>query len=201
LAQSRQPAGLGCQRGGQLVPARIAEALVVALVGVGGCRRISATSPSSSSSVWLAALAATLVPSSATRPTRTSPAGGAQLQGLDEEAGKGLLVADAEARDRHVVGELVAGKHPEGEVLVAAPLDLPGGAHTDGVGVQQHAQQRRGVVGGMAVPVGAVGTQERFQVQLVDHVEDEPGEVVAGSQSRRSGGSRKGWSRSPCRKL
>jgi hypothetical protein len=30
----------------------------------------------------------------------------------------------------------------------------------------------------MAVPVGAVGAQERNEVQLVDEVEDEPGEVA-----------------------
>jgi hypothetical protein len=29
-----------------------------------------------------------------------------------------------------------------------------------------------------AVPVGAVGAQERLQVELIDHVEHEPGEVV-----------------------
>jgi hypothetical protein len=59
-------------------------------------------------------------------------------------------------------------------------FDLPGGAHPDGVAVQQHAKQQLGLVGGMAVPVGAVGTQERRQLELVDHVEDEPGEVVGG---------------------
>jgi hypothetical protein len=74
--------------------------------------------------------------------------GGAQLQGLDEEAGQGLLVADAEARDGHVVGGLVGGKNPEGDVLVQAALDLPGGAHADTVGVEEHPQQGLGVVGG-----------------------------------------------------
>jgi hypothetical protein len=32
----------------------------------------------------------------------------------------------------------------------------------------------------MAVPVGAVGAQERLQVELIDHVEHEPGEVAFG---------------------
>jgi hypothetical protein len=53
----------------------------------------------------------------------------------------------------------------------------------------------------MAVPVGPVAAQERFQVELVDDVEDEQARWSAGSQSRRSGGSRNGWSRSPRRKL
>jgi hypothetical protein len=78
--------------------------------------------------------------------------GGAQLQGLDQDAGQGLLVADAEPSDRHVVGRGVASQHPEGEVLGAAPLDLSGGAHPDRVGVQQHAQQGLGVVGGWPCP-------------------------------------------------
>ena len=129
------------------------------------------------------------------------PRGGAQPQRGDQEPGQGLLVPHAEAGEGHVIGELVAGQHPEGEVLAAAPLDLPRGAHPDRVAVQQHAQQHLGVVGGMAVPVGAVGAQERLQVQLVDDVQHEPGQVSAGSQSRRSGGSRKGWSRSPRRTL
>jgi hypothetical protein len=32
----------------------------------------------------------------------------------------------------------------------------------------------------VAVPVVAVGSVERRQVELVDHVEDEPGQVVGG---------------------
>jgi hypothetical protein len=55
--------------------------------------------------------------------------GGAQLERGDQEARQGLLVADAEAGDGHVVGELVGGQHPKGDVLGQAPLDLPRGAH------------------------------------------------------------------------
>jgi hypothetical protein len=87
-------------------------------------------------------------------------------------------VANSEARDGHVIGGAVAGKDPEGDVLGAAPLDLTGGAHADGVGVQQHRQQHPGHIGGPAVPVGPVGLEEWAQVELVDHVQDEPGQVV-----------------------
>jgi len=59
---------------------------------------------------------------------------------------------------------------------VAASFELTGGAHADAVAVQQHAQQGLGVVGGVAVV--AVGPVERGEVGLVDHVEDEPGEVA-----------------------
>jgi hypothetical protein len=106
--------------------------------------------------------------------------GRAQPQGLHEEPGQGLLVAGAEAGDGHVVGELVGGQDPEGEVLAAAAFELPGGAHADAVAIQQHAEQGLGVVGGVAVPVGAMLPVERGEVELVDDVEDEPGEVALG---------------------
>jgi hypothetical protein len=77
LPQPCQPAGLGGQRGGQLVAAGVAVLEVVALSASAAWRRISATSRSSFSWVRLAfsaALPASLVPSSATVPTRTIPA-------------------------------------------------------------------------------------------------------------------------------
>jgi hypothetical protein len=146
-----------------------------------------------------AALPASLGPGRRCRPGH--PGGGAQLQRLDEEAGQGLLVAGAEAGDGHVVGGLVGGKDPEGDVLGAAAFDLPGGAHAQAVAVEEHAQQGLGVVGGVAVPVGPVGTKEGLEVDLVGDVEDDQARWPSGSQSRRSGGSRKGWSRSPRKKL
>jgi hypothetical protein len=108
------------------------------------------------------------------------PGGGAQPQRGDQEAGQRLLVADPEPRDGHMVGRGVGGQNPEGDVLDAAALDLPGGPHAKAIGVQQHAEQQLGVVGGVAVPVVAVGPVEGRQVELVDHVQDEPGEVAGG---------------------
>jgi hypothetical protein len=80
---------------------------------------------------------------------------------LDQEPGQGLLVAGAEPGDGHVVGGLVAGQHPEGEVLAVAAFDLPEGAHPGRIRVQQDSEQQPGVVGGMAVPVGPVRPVER----------------------------------------
>jgi hypothetical protein len=101
-------------------------------------------------------------------------------------------VPHAEAGDGHVVGRLVAGKHPEGQVVDAAPFDLPGGAHPDGVGVEEHPQQRLGVVGGVAMPVSPVGAQERLQVELLGDVEDEPGEVAVGEPVTQVGREQEG---------
>jgi hypothetical protein len=44
-------------------------------------------------------------------------------------------------RDGHVVGELVGGQDPEGDVLVAAPFDLPGGPHPQAVAVEEDAEE------------------------------------------------------------
>jgi hypothetical protein len=43
---------------------------------------------------------------------------------------------------------------------------------------QEHAEQGLGVVGGVALPVAAVGSVEGRQVELVDYVAHEPGEVA-----------------------
>jgi hypothetical protein len=42
------------------------------------------------------------------------------------------------------------------------------------------------------VPVGPAGTQERLKVELVDHVEDEPGEVVGGQPVAQVGRQQEG---------
>jgi hypothetical protein len=44
----------------------------------------------------------------------------------------------------------------------------------------------------MAVPVGAVDAQERLQVELVDHVEHEPGEVAFGQPVTQVGWEQEG---------
>jgi hypothetical protein len=158
-------------------------------------RRIWVTSSSSLAWVRLArsaALAATLVPSNATTPRRTRPGGGAQLQRLDEEAGQGLLVADAEARDGHVVGGLVAGQHPEGELLDAAPLDLPGGPKPPARPRSRRRAARQAATWGRrqdghARRPGAAGrTAARSSWSTTSRMNHARWSV--GSQSRRSGG-------------
>jgi hypothetical protein len=97
-------------------------------------------------------------------------------------------VASAEPRDGHVVGGLIAGKHPEGDVLLAAARKLPGGAHAKAVAIEQEAEHGLGVGGGMAVPIIPVGSVEGVEVDLVDDVEDEPGEMVVGEPVAQVGG-------------
>jgi hypothetical protein len=76
--------------------------------------------------------------------------------------------------------------------LVAAPFELAGGPHPQAVAIQQHAKQGLGVVAGMAVPIVAVLPVERVEVELVDHVEDEPGEVAFGEPVAQVGREQEG---------
>jgi hypothetical protein len=48
------------------------------------------------------------------------------------------------------------------------------------------------VVGGVAVPVVAVLSVEGCEVELVDHVEDEPGEMILGEPVAQVGGQQEG---------
>jgi hypothetical protein len=112
-------------------------------------------------------------------PTRTMPAAAHSRSDATRKPAR-ACVADAEPCDGHVVVQLVGGQHAEGDVLGAVPFELSGGAHAQAVAVQQHAEQELWVVGGVPMPVIAVCSVERGKVELVDHVEDEPGEVALG---------------------
>ena len=103
---------------------------------------------------------------------------GAEAQDLAEEIGDGPLVADAEAGDRGVIGRLVGGDHPEGDVLPAAALDATRGALANAIGVGEQGQHHLGVVGCPAVAVGAIGGVEGVEVELLDRLDHEPGQVA-----------------------
>ena len=120
-----------------------------------------------------AALASTLVPSSADHS-----GGCAQLQRLDQQAGQGLFVADPEPGDGHMIGCAVAGQDPKGDVFGAAALDLAGGTDAGAVAIQQHGQQHPRLIGGPTMPIGPIGLEERTEVELVNHIEHEPGQVI-----------------------
>jgi hypothetical protein len=195
LTQPRQPVGLARKLRRQLVAAGVPEQSILTLVDLGGLAQdlgdlffelvVGAVGLVGGVGGQLGAV-------QRDGADLDHPGGGAQLQRRHQEAGQGLLVASAEPRDGHMIRGLVGGQHPEGDVLSAAAFELPGGAHPDGVGVQQHAQQQLGVVGGVAVPVGAVRPVEGSQVELVDHVEDEPGQVAFGEPVAQVGWEQEG---------
>jgi hypothetical protein len=87
-------------------------------------------------------------------------------------------VADPEAGDRRVVRELVDADHPEGDALAAAALDPPRGALADAVGVCEQGEHHLGVMRRAVMAVSAVSGVERPEVELLDRLDHEPGEVV-----------------------
>jgi hypothetical protein len=195
LPQAGQPIGLAGKGFGQLVAAGIAEQPILALVGLGRLAQdlgdlffelvVGAVG-------LVGGIAGQLGAIQRHRADADHAGGGAQLQGLDEEPGQRLLVAGTKAGDGHVVGGLVGGQHPEGDVLGQAAFDLAGGLNPKTVAIQQHPEQQLGVVGGMAVPVIPVRLVEGCEVELVDHVEDEPGEMLLGEPVAQVGGQQEG---------
>jgi hypothetical protein len=157
----RKPARGAGQLGRELIPSGRAVLTVLSLIGLGRLLQdpVDLVLELGQGAVGaIGGVGGHLGPVQSDQTQVDQPGRRAQPQRLDQEPGQRLLVAGTEARDGHVVGHLVASESTEGEVLGAAPLDLPRRTHSGRVGVQQHAQQRLGVVGGMAVPIAAVGT-------------------------------------------
>jgi hypothetical protein len=154
LAQSRQPSDLAGQRRGQLIPTRVAEQPVLVLVGLGGLAEDLgdlALQPVQGAVGLVGGVAGQLGAIQGDHADLDHAGGSAQLQGLDQEPGQGLLVADAEPRDRDMVGELVGGQHPKGDVLLTAAFELPGGPHAQALFGEQVGQVGREQEGLVAV--------------------------------------------------
>jgi hypothetical protein len=87
-------------------------------------------------------------------------------------------VANPKAGDRRVVGDPVGADNPEGDVLAAAALDPPRASLPGAVGVGEQGEHHLRIVRRSAVAVGAVGGVERLEVEFVDRLDHEPGEVI-----------------------
>jgi hypothetical protein len=108
------------------------------------------------------------------------PGRGTEPEDVGEEFAKGGLVVDPEAGDRRVVGELVGGDDPVGDVAVAASLDLARRALAGRVGVEEEGGHHRRLERRCPPAVGPVASVDRTEVHLGDGIEDEPGEIVIG---------------------
>ena len=75
---------------------------------------------------------------------------------MGEQLSQRLLVAGAKAGDRGVIGGLVGGNHPKGDVLAAVALDSSRRALAHRVGIEHQRDHHLGVVGWGAVAVLAV---------------------------------------------
>ena len=141
-----------------------------------------------------------LRPVESDHPDLDQPGLGAEAEDLAKELAQGGLVADSEAGDRRVVWHLVGADHPEGDVLATAALDLPRGALADRVGIGEQGQHHLWVVSRCAVAVFAVGGEEGLKIELLASITNQA-RWSSSNQSRRSGGSNSGWSRSQLRKF
>src|SRR4029453_2225253 len=72
------------------------------------------------------------------------------------------------------------GDHREADALLAAALDPPRRALADRVGVEAERHHHLRVMGGAAPAVVAIGAIEALEVELLDRVQDEPGEMMGG---------------------
>ncbi len=106
----------------------------------------------------------------------------AQPQDLHKQTLEGIEVAAPELTDTAVIGLLVAGHHPEGQILVAGTFDLAGGDDAHAVGAEQeHRQPLRGRLRlhpGVKplLPTRILGlgrNQDGREIQLVDQVHQE----------------------------
>lgn len=102
----------------------------------------------------------------------------AQRQDLAEQLGDRVLLADAKPRDRGVIGRVVGGDDPEGDVVATTPLDRPRRTHPDGIGVDEQRDHHLRIVRRPTPPVLPIGRVERAQVHLRDRLQHEPREVI-----------------------
>jgi hypothetical protein len=87
-------------------------------------------------------------------------------------------MADDEAGDRRVVGDVIGADHPVGDVLATVALDRARGALLGRVGIEQKRDHHRGLIGRAAIAVGAVIGIERVEVHLRHRVEHEPRQMI-----------------------
>jgi hypothetical protein len=98
----------------------------------------------------------------------------AEPQDLHEKLAEGVQVPAAELTDPAVVRLLVTGQHPESQILVAGALNLPGGDDADAVGVEEQQRHHSWVEPLLATGIlGASGSQDGREVQLIDQIQQE----------------------------
>jgi hypothetical protein len=182
-ARVAQPALPALRRGqllGQLVPARVAEALV--LLGVDGVGLLEDLVRD------LLVIARGVMPGvgvnlGAIDRDHADPNQvrfGAQPQHLAEQLGQCRLMALAKARDRRVIRGTVGTDHPRGDVLDAAALDPPRRTLPNRVAVEQQRHHHRWLVRRTTLPVEPIAAIEPGQVQPLHRVDNEPREVPRG---------------------
>jgi hypothetical protein len=118
------------------------------------------------------------------------PALARQAHHLHKQPGELLQVQRAEIADRAVLGEVARREHSEGHVLVQLARDLARAEHPAGIGVHQHLDHHGRVKGLVARPAAGVARVKGAQVQRIDGVADEVGQVPFGQPVLQRRGQR-----------
>ena len=152
--------------------------LVGVLPAAAASARICSATCSAVRFASLEALATIRVPSMATRPGRSSPCRAHTARTCPNND---PIAVSWVARNRAIVawsGCWFAADHPERHVLGQSPLDPAAGPLTDAVGVDQHGQHHRRVIRCAAPAIGPIPGVEPGQVELGDHIQHEPRQVI-----------------------
>ncbi len=179
--QPRSPRPRIAQLAWQLVTARLAQPLIVGGVGRGGLlqhrldlgadRRIRPRGADRGVALDQASI-------QCHHADRHQPGPRAQRQHLREGLGQRLRVTHPKARDGGVIGRAVGAQHAERDVLAAAPLDRPRRALANRVGIQQQGDHHPRLMRRPPPAVVAVVAVERRQIDRLDRVDHEPGQMV-----------------------
>jgi hypothetical protein len=103
---------------------------------------------------------------------------GAQLQNVGEQVSERLLMTSAKPRDSGVIRSLVRADHAERDILHAAALDHPRRALADGIRVEQQRDHHLRVKRCATPAIGAIGTVDPAQIDLLDRVKHTPRQVI-----------------------
>ena len=103
-----------------------------------------------------------------------------QLDHLHEQIGQLLQVQRPEVADRAVLGEVARAQHPKRQVLVQPALNLARAEHARGVTVDQHLDHHGRVERLVACASTFVTRIERLEVQRIDRVANEVGQMPLG---------------------
>ena len=120
-----------------------------------------------------------------------------QPEALHEQVGQRRQMLLAEVAERPKIRPLVRRQHPKRHVLLQAARNLARGRNAHGVGIEQHPHQHPGIVGDCAACHPAVRLVDRLQIQFIDQIRHEVGQVIlrepvpqGGRQQQQLGGVR-----------
>jgi len=115
----------------------------------------------------------------------------AEAKDLGEQTGQGREMALAKRGDGVVVGVLITGQHPVGDLFVGGSLQPAGRGLALGISVDEELHEHGRVISRAAAKlVFLVGAHDGRKIQGVDHVGDEEGQVIRGEPLLEAGGKK-----------